>query len=460
MTVIEPSHGLGRRGRPARSRPLAAAARARGSHLALPVKIFLIGAALPGTIPLGPINLSAARIVLLVLLLPCLGRWLSGRAGPVRAADIAVLLFCLWYAVSYAATGGLGDAIEPAGINLIEIAGAYFLARCHIRTEADFRGMIRMLFLIMLALLPFAMLEAVTGRNLIAEIVGMVFHVEGASGDGMRWGLRRVSSVFNHPIMFGVVAAVLLPLTHLVLGRNISAARRWLQDLAVVCLALLSLSSAPIGLTVMLIALMGWDAMLRSFRYRWHLIALVVIVAYLSVELLSSQSPVQFYIHYFTFDGQTGWYRLLIWEYGTASVSAHPLFGIGFAEWARPSWMTSSIDNFWLVHFVRTGYPGGVLMLAAFGLAAVAVGRAKVTGDAIRRCRLAYLLVLFGLFFTGATVHFWGTALVLFLFFLGSGLWIVEGDPKPSSPGARRGRSAATSGGRSYRRRAQSLAKP
>ena len=59
-------------------------------------------------------------------------------------------------------------------------------------------------------------------------------------------------------------------------------------------------------------------------------------LAYLVIKFGSNQTPVQFYISRFTFNAQTGWYRLAIWEYGSASVLNHPLFGIGFADWTRP----------------------------------------------------------------------------------------------------------------------------
>lgn len=396
-------------------------------ELALPVKVFLVSVAIPGTVDLGPLSLSFCRIVLLVALLPCLVRWLSRGAGPIRSADIAAMLFCIWYGVSFAATEGLSAAIEPAGINMIEVAGAYFLARCYIRSYGEFYSMIHTLFMIMLALLPFAVVETFTGRNILAEFFGLFLDTDDALAGNIRLGLRRANSVFDHPIIFGVAAAVLLPLTHLVLGANSSVLRRWGRDLVIVCLTLLSLSSAPIGLTALLIALLTWDALLRFFPFRWHVVALALVSAYFGVDILSSQTPVEFFIHHFTFDGQTGWYRLLIWDYGTASVVANPLFGIGLEEWARPSWMvSSSVDNFWLIHFIRTGVPGGVLMLTIFGLAALSVARVVAPDDGVRRCQTAYLLTLIGLFFTGATVHFWGTALVLLLFIVGSGMWITE----------------------------------
>src|SRR6185295_5017795 len=49
-----------------------------------PVVFFLVGLVVPWVIPLGPLSMSVYRIVLLVMLLPCLVMWVSGKAGPIR----------------------------------------------------------------------------------------------------------------------------------------------------------------------------------------------------------------------------------------------------------------------------------------------------------------------------------------------------------------------------------------
>ncbi len=395
--------------------------------MALPVTVFLLSIAIPGNVGLGGLSLSPCRIVLLVMLLPCLSAWLSGRAGPIRSPDIAVLLFCAWYGVSFAAAEGLSAAIQPAGINMIEVAGAYFLARCYIRSHEEFHAMIRLIFMIMLVLLPIAAVEAFTGRNMIAEIFGIVLDADDAvRGEGVRWGLRRANTVFDHPIMFGVAAAVLLPLTHYVLGENSSTVRRWMQCLAIVGLAGLSLSSAPIGLMAILIVLMTWDALLRSFYWRWHVVVLAAAIGYFGVEILSNQTPVEFYIHHFTFNGQT---RLVSqvdlglrdgFRRGQPALR-HRLCGVGPTRLDDTEHRQLLAGPFHSHRHARRAISCWQYSVSP----ALAVARSDAPDNSVRRCRTAYLMALFGLFFTGATVHFWGSALALFLFVVGSGLWIT-----------------------------------
>src|SRR3954466_10503300 len=72
-----------------------------------------------------------------------------------------------------------------------------------------------------------------------------------------------------------------------------------------------------------------------------------------------------------------------IWEYGSASVLNNPLFGVGFGDWARASWMTSSADMFWLVNAMRHGLPAGLLIMSAFLLLFLPVSLRKILVERI-----------------------------------------------------------------------------
>jgi hypothetical protein len=98
---------------------------AQSNHgLALPVKLFLVGLILPWIIPLGSLNLSAYRIVLLVAFVPCSVLWMQGRAGRIRLPDLGLMLFNLWAAVGLAVVHGVGPAIQLGGMLFIEGMGS------------------------------------------------------------------------------------------------------------------------------------------------------------------------------------------------------------------------------------------------------------------------------------------------------------------------------------------------
>jgi O-antigen ligase len=391
-----------------------------------PVRLLLVSFVLPWVVTIGPFSLSVPRVILLVLVLPCLAKWIGGASGRIRASDIGLLLFCLWSALSLVEVHGATDAAKPAGILFVETMGAYLVARCYIRDADDFLNMARMLFWIVAFFFPFALLEAVTGRDVLLELFAAILPSYPDNGNDMRAGLRRAQVVFEHPLLFGICAGSALALTHLVLGYRIPLFQRWLKTGLVGATALLSLSSAPIAAMVVQAALMMWSALFRKSPYCWKFLWCLVLAAYLAIAFGSNQTPAQFYISKFTFNPATGWHRLLIWEFGSASVLNHPLFGTGYDDWARPSWMSTSVDMFWLLNTMRYGIPGGLLLALSFFAVFLGVSFKKGLDERLVAYRTAYLIVMMAFFLVGWTAHFWGTAYLWFIFVLGSGVWLLD----------------------------------
>ncbi len=397
------------------------------SSLALPVKLFLAGLLIPWVLPIGPLNLSVYRIVLVIAILPCLVMWLQGKAGRKRPGDFGLFLFCLWAAVAFVVVQGIETSVEPAGILFIESMGSYLLARVCIRNARDFQNMVVFVAKLIVCLLPFAIFEWVTGTNLLLLAFGAVFRTEAITRMAPRMGLWRVQGPFSHSILFGTFCASMLALTCLATKGRLSGTSRGLLTGLVGFAALLSMSSAPIGGLVVQIALLLWNKTFRNFAGRWKLLWAIALAGYLVVEFGSNQTPAQFYISHFTFDQQTGWYRLWIWDYGSASVANHPIFGIGLASWARPAWMSGdSVDNFWLLMAMRHGLPAFVLMTLSWLSLWLSVAWKKEIDPEVDDCRIAYLICMTSFAIVGSTVHFWVAAYAWFFFLAGSGVWILD----------------------------------
>src|SRR5262249_44547894 len=81
--------------------------RAKTKKICWPVFLFLGALVVPWVFFIGPLRMSAYRIVLCVMILPCLIIWMTGKAGRIRTADIALLLFSLWCALSLVAIHGV-----------------------------------------------------------------------------------------------------------------------------------------------------------------------------------------------------------------------------------------------------------------------------------------------------------------------------------------------------------------
>lgn len=408
-----------------------------------PATLFLIALVIPWIIDIGSLRLSVDRIILIAMIIPSLVLWLTGKAGKIRTADILVILYCLWCVISLGAVHGFETSIQSGGMIAVETMGAYFLARVSVRNARQFYSMALVLFSLVAFLLPFSIYESVTGRNLLLEIYGWVLPTQKDYFMAPRWGLRRVQSVFDHPILYGVFCTSMFALIHKTLGAEVSPARRWMRSGIVAAATFVSLSSGPLSALVVQGLLIAWEWFLRDLRYRWHILSAFFATLYLGISVLSNQSVFEFYVHYFAFSQDTGWDRIRIWHYGWLSVFNHPLFGIGYNEYQRPEWMEPSIDMFWLINFVRFGYIGGILMVLTFGFVFLTIALKKGLNVQQDGYRKAYLFSMIGIFTVGWTVHFWNAPYLLIMFYLGSASWMLDLEPGDTTRAGTDGRRMA-----------------
>jgi hypothetical protein len=350
---------------------------------------------------------------------------MRGRLNGILLPDLALFFYCIWAGIALFAAHGFA-AIQSVGIFFIETMGAYLLARRFIRDAAGFSGMVFVMTMIVLVLSPFAIYEWITGSKPILWALSTIFPTVEATMM-TRSGFWRVQGPFTHSIEFGLFCTSILAMTHLAWGHNRSVASRWLLTASVAGTALLSMSSAPLTCLIFQVMLMGYNWLLWDYRSRWKILWSIAVLGFLIVQFGSNLGAVKFFISHFTFDPQTGWYRLAIWDFGTASVLDHPLLGIGLADWERPRWMPSgSVDNFWLLTAMRYGIPSVVLLSGSCIWMTLAIARAKSADRTIEICRLAYLICMMTFLFVGVTVHFAHAIYAWFMFALGSGAWLLD----------------------------------
>ncbi|MEL6423843.1 MAG: O-antigen ligase family protein, partial [Pseudomonadota bacterium] len=284
------------------------------------------------------------------------------------------------------------------------------------------KQMSRYLTIAVIVTIPVAVVEAVTGRLLLNELFRMIpgvsvyYPIYGPR----RLGVDRVQGPFEHQILYGLFCASALTFAVLLRRRPGSA--------LLTCFAsALSMSTGALMAMVLQIGLLSWNWVTKAIKKRWRLLIILIILAYIAVDFLSNRSPIQVFISYATFNAGSGYWRLAIWEYGSQNVIDNPVMGIGMNTWERPNWLHSgSVDNFWLVIAMRTGFPGVLLMMAGFALVLREVARAKPVDPEVQNCQRAWMITVISLFVAAGTVHVWN-GMYSFLFFLvGSGLWIVD----------------------------------
>ncbi|MDH5557324.1 MAG: O-antigen ligase family protein [Alphaproteobacteria bacterium] len=392
------------------------------------VTLFLIGLIFPPdtSFHLGTIRLSPYRVVLILALVPALARLLSGKVGRFNAIDGLIGAHAAWAALALFVNHGLAAGVEPAGIYIIEAFGAYLIGRVYIRSAEDARALIRAMFMIVLFIAPLALYESLTEQNLFRDPVRAVMGMGPIRHIGPRMGLERAFGPFEHPILYGVFCASIMGAVYYVMGLGRLSLKAWAMAGVVAAATFFSMSTGPLVALLGQVGLIGWDRLTSRIRNRWKLLTGLIVAAWIFVSIVSTRDPVRVFIWYFAFSRESSYNRILIWEYGTAEVARHPIFGIGLGDWIRAPWMSSSMDNFWLVEAVRYGLPSLIFLVSAILLLTVRITRGQRIDQEFGRFRSAWLVSLAGIALAGATVHFWNALFVLFFFFVGSGAWLLE----------------------------------
>lgn len=391
--------------------------------------LFLVALLIPLSLHLGPMRLTPYRIMLLGLVVPLGIRVLSGGAGRVTPVDILMVLYGLWLFVALAVTHGTAQ-IAYAGITAVELLGGYFVGRCFVRGPEDYRWLFRALFVALLVLLPFSVIETITGNLVIPDLLRPLGDTPSRSWSAYgRMGLERVYSVFDHPILYGLFCSMML--ANFAFIARTAKARVLMMAVSLIS-AGLSLSAGPLLACAVQFAMLAWYWVMKG---RWNILIAFIGMLYLLFMVAAERSLASFVIEYLTFNSNTGWIRLAVFDYGWRTVVENPVFGIGLNNWERPSWLTSSIDNFWLVNAVRYGLPGAGLAIAFFLSHILYTAFVRLTTPEWIALRIGHLVVLVGTCLTLYTVHIWGTVSVFVMFYIGAGAWIYTrpetGDAAP-----------------------------
>jgi hypothetical protein len=392
--------------------------------------LFIITFVIPVYFYLGPLRLAPFLLFLIVGFIPLFFVWISGRAGKIRLPDLLILFSSIWGGLALCLSRGVGAAIEPAGILILQTFGAFLMGRCLVRNKATFDTVLRVQIAILLLFFPFALLETRTGAAYYLQVFSKIAPTYGDSAMDPRMGLHRVQGAFEHPILFGIfVSSTFSLLFYALRGR--------LRIIMLSVSLALSIMSVSTGAMVCIFAQCGmiaWDRLFCNDPKRWRNLAVFCLLLYVTVDLLSNRTPFNVFVDYLTFNSGSAYNRILIWKYGTAEVWRHPLFGIGLNEWLRAPWMSPSMDNFWLVIAVRYGLPSLIMLSTGFFLVLFQAGKQRGLDRETARIRRGMVLSIVGVFVAICSVHLWNATFCWMMFLIGSTVWIGEETSAQSRP--------------------------
>ena len=391
------------------------------------------------------------RIVLIAALPALLFHAKENRFQP-HPLDGVLFFGSIWIFASLSAVEGFTRALNGGGSQFVDIYLSYLYARVFITNLTDAR---RLLIVISPGLLVAGLLifvESVSHTYIVDPISNQLVGRSSRVAEELRYytrmGLMRAPGPFPHPILAGVFLSSFLTLF------LTSSIKSWPKVIGILAgfLSFFTVSSAPVLGIILSFGLIIVDIVVRVVeKLTWRLIVACILVIILVLEVVSGSGVIGLIIRFATFDQQTAFYRLLIWEYAGASVRANPIFGIGFGEWVRPSWMSSSIDAYWLLLSVQYGIvPAFAFLSVAVGSIFALVGRVNRTKSAVDRYFLkGFIFLIFILCLQAFTVAYWLSMQSWFFFILGMAISICQA-PRPS--GKRPAREASrTRAGSLYR---------
>ncbi|MQX37096.1 O-antigen ligase family protein [Roseospira navarrensis] len=385
--------------------------------------LFLVSLFIPVGLSIGPIHLQTFRFILILFFFPALFAFFSDRTIRPSLADGLIVIHVMWASVAILVLHGV-VRIEAVGIYAIEVLGAYFLARTQIRSPKAFMQAFVILLVAAAVMLPLAIFESVTNKNVFSMLLGSFSVSRGFYG--VRLGYFRAQTAFDHPILHGMVfGSLLAPAMYLTYKRT-RIIRSLFRALLPVSTTMFSLSSGAFTLLAVQLLAFAWDKVVKVAS-KWKILATLIIAGYVVVDLLSDRTPYQVAISYLSLSPGSAYNRILIWNFASDDLFRNPIFGIGFNAWDMPDWMHSnSTDNFWLVTALRYGIPGFLLLFLTLVFVIVNNVRAKVTIPYVNNFRKGYNIMMIALSFSILTVHLWNQPFVLYIFYLGAGMWFRE----------------------------------
>lgn len=402
----------------------------------------------PVSLHLMSLRLTPMVLMLIAMLGPMTAMWLRRSHGPVVVPDLLILGYSVWSVIALIANQGFAEGIQPAGISLISTFGAYLLGRMLVRDSVAWFRLSTLLYATLLVITPFLVFESLTGMKPLIKAMSLFGGGVPPVEMNKRMGLSRAQGSFEHPILMGIFMGSLLSITAYSMSalgkRSRHAVAIGLSTIGVFC----SLSTGPLLSVNVQFFLMLYGRIFRFVKNRWKILLIAVVVAYFVLDTMTTRSPFHTFVRYATFSSQSSYNRILIWQYGSASVWNHPWFGIGLGEWERPRYMSGSMDNFWLVQAVRYGLPAFLCYAGAFLVVIVRLARADLPDEKLDLVRRGMIFCFIGTIIATVSVHLWNATYIWLNFLLGSSVWLMATPQSDQASLAAAGQRAGAAGGR------------
>lgn len=308
----------------------------------------------------GQIRLEPYRIFLILAALLLAPKLIKHKYDK---KELALLAYCGLCAVSYIYVHGT-QGIQSALILILEVFISYFIGMSINGNLKQFKKCITLIMTFFLILAPFAIIESQNGYRLFhvafANMMGTET-LENLSEGYFRHGLYRASTVFSHPILYSVIATMYLSLIFYFYRPPTII----ILSIGVITAIITSVTSAGLLMVILMTILYLMQKIKKNIKSIYKIAVIIAISSYTFLSIASNRGPVQVLIQISSLNPETAYTRYLQWQFASIDIFNHPIFGIGFNEWTRPFWLSSSVDSYWLLTVLQNGFPA-LLALSIF----------------------------------------------------------------------------------------------
>jgi len=418
------------------------------------IALFFVVLFVPGSFYVG-VRMTPFRLYLILMALPMVLRFRADPTVRITLVDVLVFLAIAWRSLALLVNHQASEILN-AGASFIELFFAYLLGRVFVRSAEDYRFFFRCFLVLLVALLPFALLELVTYTRVLRRVFGIFLAqpVEVISGPAIRFGLMRVQASFDHAVLFGLICSIgFANLFYIYHGKFF---RRMSYTGFAGFMTLLAISSSSMLALVIQVGLIGYEIVLRRLWAKWFLLGSAVIFFLLSFEIIFSMSIGDYIATELALNQAGAETRLDQIYYGLKEVYRYPVFGIGLNTPALPFWRSDIFDNFWLYTAVRFGLPSLGFIAGAFGLHFLYIVFQRSDDVDYAMLRRGYAIALAATIVLIGSIPLWGSALVFVMAYFGAGAWFYDRprsalDGRLAAPPRERGRPASAAPARPAR---------
>ncbi|MDJ0641428.1 MAG: hypothetical protein QNJ15_01295 [Erythrobacter sp.] len=346
--------------------------------------------------------------------------------------DLFVAGAAAWTAFALFMTTEAVDAFTASVAQVTDTALAYFFARAAFRSLRDVRIFLLLMLPGLAVMGGILVYESVTKTHLLQPFVAQF------TGQGVntrideRLGFMRARGPFPHPILAGIFFASFLPLYWL------SGLRGWpfLIGIAASISSFFTVSSAALLALAAGTGLVVYNWLSEQIaNLSWRMFFLAGALVTFVLEFGTNAGAFSFVMRFASLNSYSAYNRVLIWRYGTDNVEKNPWFGIGYAEWERPSWMKGSIDHYWLLQAIQFGIIPPLLIGLACAIAIYTLARRSTHSTRVdqrfeRGIAIAMAVFAFGVI----SVAIWLSAQAWFFMLLGITVSLGYAERKRTMP--------------------------